>query len=408
MKKVDERFLEYVKVDTKSDETTRTTPSTKGQLELGRILEKELKEIGLSDVHVDEFGYVYATLKGNSDKKDIPTIGFISHMDTAPDMSGKNVNPQIVKNYDGNVIVLNKELNIKLDPNELPELKNYVGKTLITTDGTTLLGADDKAGISEIITAMEYLINNPDIKHGDIKICFTPDEEIGEGADHFNVKAFDADFAYTLDGGPLGELEFENFNAASAKVNIKGKNVHPGSAKGKMIDSILVAHEFVSLLPQDEVPEKTEGYEGFSFLLGIEGSVENTQMSFIIRDFFEEGFEKKKQQFEDIAEKLNAKYGDIISVEIKEQYRNMKEKIEPVMHIVDTAKKAMEMADIVPKIQPIRGGTDGARLSFMGLPTPNIFTGGENFHGRYEYIAIESMKKAVETIINIVKLYSEK
>lgn len=405
MKKVDERFLEYVKVDTKSDETTRTTPSTKGQLELGRILEKELKEIGLSDVHVDEFGYVYATLKGNSDKKDIPTIGFISHMDTAPDMSGKNVNPQIVKNYDGNVIVLNKELNIKLDPNELPELKNYVGKTLITTDGTTLLGADDKAGISEIITAMEYLINNPDIKHGDIKICFTPDEEIGEGADHFNVKAFDADFAYTLDGGPLGELEFENFNAASAKVNIKGKNVHPGSAKGKMINSILVAHEFVSLLPQDEVPEKTEGYEGFSFLLGIEGSVENTQMSFIIRDFFEEGFEKKKQQFEDIAEKLNAKYGDIISVEIKEQYRNMKEKIEPVMHIVDTAKKAMEMADIVPKIQPIRGGTDGARLSFMGLPTPNIFTGGENFHGRYEYISINSMEKAVEVILNIIKIY---
>lgn len=408
MKKVDERFLEYVKVDTKSDETTRTTPSTKGQLELGKILEKELKEIGLSDIFVDEFGYVYATLKGNSDKKNIPTIGFISHMDTAPDMSGKDVNPQIVKNYDGNVVVLNKELDIKLDPKELPELKNYIGKTLITTDGTTLLGADDKAGISEIVTAMEYLINNPDIKHGDIKICFTPDEEIGEGADHFNVKGFDADFAYTLDGGPIGELEFENFNAASAKVNIKGKNVHPGSAKGKMINSILVAHEFVSLLPQDEVPEKTEGYEGFSFLLGIEGSVENTQMSFIIRDFFEEGFEKKKQQFEDIAERLNAKYGDVISVEIKEQYRNMKEKIEPVMHIVDTAKKAMEMADIVPKIQPIRGGTDGARLSFMGLPTPNIFTGGENFHGRYEYIAIESMEKAVETIINIVKLYSEK
>lgn len=408
MKKVDERFLEYVKVDTKSDETTRTTPSTKGQLELGKILEKELKEIGLCDVFVDEFGYVYATLKGNSDKKDIPTIGFISHMDTAPDMSGKDVNPQIVKNYDGNVVVLNKELNIKLDPKELPELKNYIGKTLITTDGTTLLGADDKAGISEIVTAMEYLINNPDIKHGDIKICFTPDEEIGEGADHFNVKGFDADFAYTLDGGPIGELEFENFNAASAKVNIKGKNVHPGSAKGKMINSILVAHEFVSLLPQDEVPEKTEGYEGFSFLLGIEGSVENTQMSFIIRDFFEDGFEKKKQQFEDIAERLNAKYGDIVNVEIKEQYRNMKEKIEPVMHIVDTAKKAMEMADIVPKIQPIRGGTDGARLSFMGLPTPNIFTGGENFHGRYEYIAIESMEKAVETIINIVKLYSEK
>lgn len=400
MKKVDERFLEYVKVDTKSDETTRTTPSTKGQLELGKILEKELKEIGLSDVHIDEFGYVYATLKGNSDKKDIPTIGFIAHMDTAPDMSGKNVNPQIVENYDGNVVVLNEELNIKLDPKELPELKNYIGKTLITTDGTTLLGADDKAGISEIITAMEYLINNPDVKHGDIKICFTPDEEIGEGADHFNVKGFDADFAYTLDGGPVGELEFENFNAASAKVNIKGKNVHPGSAKGKMINSILVAHEFVSLLPQDEVPEKTENYEGFSFLLGIEGSVENTQMSFIIRDFFEDGFERRQEEFKNIAEKLNAKYGkDIVKVEIKEQYRNMKEKIEPVMHIVDTAKKAMEMADVVPKIQPIRGGTDGARLSFMGLPTPNIFTGGENFHGRYEYIAIESMQKAVETII---------
>lgn len=409
MKKVDERFLEYVKVDTKSDETTRTTPSTKGQLELGKILEKELKEIGLSDVHIDEFGYVYATLKGNSDKKDIPTIGFIAHMDTAPDMSGKNVNPQIVENYDGNVVVLNEELNIKLDPKELPELKNYIGKTLITTDGTTLLGADDKAGISEIITAMEYLINNPDVKHGDIKICFTPDEEIGEGADHFNVKGFDADFAYTLDGGPVGELEFENFNAASAKVNIKGKNVHPGSAKGKMINSILVAHEFVSLLPQDEVPEKTENYEGFSFLLGIEGSVENTQMSFIIRDFFEDGFERRQEEFKNIAEKLNAKYGkDIVKVEIKEQYRNMKEKIEPVMHIVDTAKKAMEMADVVPKIQPIRGGTDGARLSFMGLPTPNIFTGGENFHGRYEYIAIESMQKAVETIINIVKLYEQK
>lgn len=408
MKKVNERFLEYVKVDTKSDETTRVTPSTKGQLELGKILEKELKEIGLENVHVDEFGYVYGTLKSNSDKKDIPTIGFISHMDTAPDMSGKNVNPQIVENYDGGVIVLNEELNIKLDPKELPELKNYIGKTLITTDGTTLLGADDKAGISEIITAMEYLINHPEIKHGDIKICFTPDEEIGEGADHFNVKGFNADFAYTVDGGSLGELEFENFNAAGAKVTIVGKNVHPGSAKGKMINSVLVAHEFLNLLPLDEVPEKTENYEGFSFLLGIEGSVEKTEMSFIIRDFFENEFERRKEEFKKAAEKLNDLYGrDIVKVEIKEQYRNMKEKIEPVMHIIDVAKKAMEMADVVPQIKPIRGGTDGARLSFMGLPTPNIFTGGENFHGRYEYIAIESMEKAVETIINIVKLYGE-
>ncbi|GAA0070854.1 peptidase T [Clostridium sardiniense] len=408
MKKVNERFLEYVKVDTKSDETTRVTPSTKGQLELGKILEKELKEIGLEDVHVDEFGYVYGTLKSNSDKKDIPTIGFISHMDTAPDMSGKNVNPQIVENYDGGVIVLNEDLNIKLDPKELPELKNYIGKTLITTDGTTLLGADDKAGISEIITAMEYLINHPEIKHGDIKIGFTPDEEIGEGADHFNVKEFNADFAYTVDGGPLGELEFENFNAAGAKVTIVGRNVHPGSAKGKMINSVLIAHEFLNLLPLDEVPEKTENYEGFSFLLGIEGSVEKTEMSFIIRDFFENEFERRKEEFKKAAEKLNDIYGkDIVKVEIKEQYRNMKEKIEPVMHIIDVAKKAMEMADVVPEIKPIRGGTDGARLSFMGLPTPNMFTGGENFHGRYEYIAIESMEKAVETIINIVKIYGE-
>ena len=409
MKKVEDRFLEYVKVDTKSDETTRVTPSTEGQLKLGKILESELKEIGLKDVHVDKFGYVYATLPSNSENKDVPTIGFISHMDTAPDISGKDVKPQIVKNYDGSVIVLNKELDIKLDPKELPELKDYIGKTLITTDGTTLLGADDKAGVSEIITAMEYLINHPEIKHGEIKIGFTPDEEIGEGADHFNVEGFGAKFAYTVDGGALGELEYENFNAAGATVTITGKNVHPGSAKGKMINSILVAHEFLELLPLDEVPEKTENYEGFSFLLDINGEVEKTEMSFIIRDFFEDEFNRRKEEFLKAAETLNKKYGkEIIKVEIKEQYRNLKEKIEPVMFVVDIAKKAMEMADITPKIQPIRGGTDGARLSFMGLPTPNMFTGGENFHGRYEYVAIESMEKAVETIINIVKLYNEK
>lgn len=408
MKKVHERFLEYVKVDTKSDEETRTTPSTKGQLELGKILAEELKSIGLQDVRIDEFGYVYGTLKGNIDKK-VPTVGFISHMDTAPDMSGHNVKPQIVENYDGGIVVLNEELNIKLDPKELPELKNYVGKTLITTDGTTLLGADDKAGVSEIITAMEYLINHPEIKHGDIKVGFTPDEEIGEGADHFNVKGFDADFAYTVDGGALGELEYENFNAAGAKVIIKGKNVHPGSAKNKMINSTLVAHEFLNMLPLDEVPEKTEGYEGFSHLMSINGTVENTEMSFIIRDFDSKEFDRRKEEFINAKEKLNSIYGeDTVSVEIKDQYRNMKEMIEPYMYIVDIAKKAMEMSDITPNIVPIRGGTDGARLSFMGLLTPNMFTGGENFHGRYEYIAIESMEKAVETIINIVKLCAEK
>lgn len=408
MKKVHERFLEYVKVDTKSDEETRTTPSTKGQLELGKILAEELKAIGLQDVRIDEFGYVYGTVKGNIDKK-VPTVGFISHMDTAPDMSGRNIKPQIVENYDGGIVTLNKELNIKLDPKELPELKNYVGKTLITTDGTTLLGADDKAGVSEIITAMEYLINHPEIKHGDIKVGFTPDEEIGEGADHFNVKGFDADFAYTVDGGALGELEYENFNAAGAKVVIKGKNVHPGSAKNKMINSTLVAHEFLSMLPLNEVPEKTEGYEGFSHLMSINGTVENTEMSFIIRDFDSKEFDRRKEEFINAKEKLNSIYGkDIVNVEIKDQYRNMKEMIEPHMYIVDIAKKAMEMSDITPNIVPIRGGTDGARLSFMGLLTPNMFTGGENFHGRYEYIAIESMEKAVETIINIVKLCAEK
>lgn len=408
MKKVHERFLEYVKVDTKSDEETRTTPSTKGQLELGKILAEELKAIGLQDVRIDEFGYVYGTVKGNIDKK-VPTVGFISHMDTAPDMSGRNVKPQIVENYDGGIVTLNKELNIKLDPKELPELKNYVGKTLITTDGTTLLGADDKAGVSEIITAMEYLINHPEIKHGDIKVGFTPDEEIGEGADHFNVKGFDADFAYTVDGGALGELEYENFNAAGAKVVIKGKNVHPGSAKNKMINSTLVAHEFLNMLPLNEVPEKTEGYEGFSHLMSINGTVENTEMSFIIRDFDSKEFDRRKEEFINAKEKLNSIYGkDTVNVEIKDQYRNMKEMIEPHMYIVDIAKKAMEMSDITPNIVPIRGGTDGARLSFMGLLTPNMFTGGENFHGRYEYIAIESMEKAVETIINIVKLCAEK
>ena len=405
MKKVDERFLEYVKVDTKSDTTTGTTPSTKGQLVLADILAKELKEMGLNDVTISEYGYVYATLEKNCNKK-IPTIGFIAHMDTAPDYSGKDVNPQIVKNYDGGDIKLNEDTI--LSPKFSPELKNYIGKTLITTDGNTLLGADDKAGIAEIMTAVEYLINHPEIEHGDIKIGFTPDEEIGEGADHFDVKYFGADFAYTIDGGAIGELEYENFNAAGVKVTIKGVNVHPGYAKNKMVNSITIANEFASMLPVDEVPEKTSGYEGFYHLIELNGTVENTSMQYIIRDFFNDTFVKRQERLKEIEKDLNQKYGvGTVTVDIKEQYRNMKEMVEPVIHIVDNAKRAMEEADVTPEIRPIRGGTDGSRLSYMGLPTPNMFTGGENFHGKYEYIAIESMEKAVEVIVNIVKNYAK-
>ncbi|MGL5820125.1 MAG: peptidase T [Sarcina sp.] len=408
MKKVQERFLEYVKIDTKSDDSTRVTPSTKGQLVLGEKLANELKEIGLQDVHIDEFGYVYATLPANTENKNIPTIGFVSHMDTAPDMSGKDVNPQIIENYQGQDIVLNEEFKVYLSPKSSPELKNYIGKTLITTDGTTLLGADDKAGLAEIMTAMEYLINHPEIKHGDIKIGFTPDEEIGEGADHFNVEEFAADFAYTMDGGAVGELEYENFNACTVKINITGRNVHPGYAKNKMINSIMVAHEFMTKLPLDEVPEKTSGYEGFVHVMDVKGCIESASMVAIIRDFFEDKYMARQELFRNIEKELNDKYGEgTVKVEIIESYKNMKEKVEPVMHIVENAKKAMEMANIIPNVRPIRGGTDGARLSFMGLPTPNIFAGGENFHGRHEFVAIESMEKAVETIINIVKIYGE-
>lgn len=401
MKKVEERFLEYIKIDTKSDETTKVTPSTKGQLEFGKVLASELKNLGLSDVKISNDGYIYATLEGNLDKK-VPTIGFIAHMDTAPDMDGKCVNPKIVENYDGKDIKLND--SVILSPEFSPELKGYIGQTLITTDGTTLLGADDKAGVSEIMTAVEHLINHPEIKHGDIKIAFTPDEEIGEGADHFDVEGFGADFAYTLDGGHIGELEYENFNAATATVLIKGTNVHPGYAKGKMVNSMMLAHEFISKLPLDEVPEKTEKYEGFSHLISMSGEVEETKLVFIIRDFFEDTYESRKERFVEIEKELNKKYGENrVTVEIKDSYKNMKEKVEPVMYIVDMAKKAMESANVTPLVKPIRGGTDGARLSFMGLPTPNIFTGGENFHGKYEYIPVESMRKAVDVILNIVK-----
>ncbi len=405
MSKVIERFLGYAKYDTQSSDSTGTTPSTASQRVLGEVLFEELKRIGMSDVTIDENNYVMATLPANTDKK-IPTIWFISHMDTAPDYSGKDVKPQMV-NYEGGDIKLNA--NTVLSPVDFPELNDYIGKTLITTDGTTLLGADDKAGISEIVTAMEYLIANPDIKHGTIKVGFTPDEEIGEGADHFDVEKFAADFAYTVDGGAVGEIEYENFNAAGVEIVINGRNVHPGSAKNKMVNAQQIAMELNGLLPVNARPECTEGYEGFFMLCDMVGTVEKTTMSYIIRDFFRNTFEEKKTLIKEIVELLNKKYGaGTIEISVKDQYYNMKEKVEPVIHVVDTAVEAMKALDIEPIIVPIRGGTDGARLSFMGLPTPNIFTGGHNFHGKFEFIPVDSMEKAVETIVKIITLYAEK
>jgi len=407
MSKVVEKFIKYVKLDTSSKEDSTTVPSTDGQLVLGKQLAKELETIGLTDISVDENGYIMATLPSNTDKQ-VPVLGFIAHMDTSPEISGADVKPQFVENYDGGDIVLNEEKKIILSPKDYPELKNYIGKTLITSDGTTLLGADDKAGIAEIMAAMEYLVNNPQIKHGTIKIGFTPDEEVGRGADHFNVEKFKADFAYTIDGGEIGELEFENFNAASAKITIEGRNVHPGSAKGIMINSMLIAGELINKLPKNETPATTEGYEGFYHLLAINGDVEKTILNYIIRDFDKENFEKRKELINNIVENLNKEYGEkTVEIEIKEQYRNMREKIEPVKHLVDIAFEAMKEVNIVPKVQPIRGGTDGARLSFMGLPTPNIFTGGHNFHGRFEYIPAYSMEKAVELIVKIAEAYAK-
>ncbi|MEG1255563.1 peptidase T [Clostridium sp.] len=405
MSKVIERFLGYVKYDTQSSTSSGLTPSTASQRILAEVLVEELKQIGMSDVTIDENSYVMATLPANTDKK-LPTIGFIAHMDTAPDYSGKDVKPQMV-NYKGGDIKLNE--NTILSPVDFPELNDYVGKTLITTDGTTLLGADDKAGISEIVTAMEYLIANPNIKHGTIKVGFTPDEEIGEGANHFNVEKFTADFAYTVDGGELGEMEYENFNAAGAHIVINGRNVHPGSAKNKMINSQQIAIELNSLLPVNQRPEYTEKYEGFFMLANMEGTIEKTTMSYIIRDFFKDTFEVKKNLIKDIVELLNKKYGEgTVELALKDQYYNMKEKIEPVIHVVDTAVQAMKALDIEPIVVPIRGGTDGARLSFMGLPTPNLFTGGLNFHGKFEFIPVDSMEKAVKTIVKIITLYAEK
>lgn len=407
MSNVVERFLRYVKFDTKSDPESETTPSTLTQMVLAKEVARELTEIGMKDVSLDENGYVMATLLSNLDKE-IPAIGFIAHFDTSPDMSGDGVNPKIVENYDGEDIVLNEKENIVLSPKDFPEIRNYIGQTIITTDGTTLLGADDKAGIAEIITAMDYLIKHPEIKHGDIRVGFTPDEEIGAGANHFDVKKFNAQFAYTLDGGSVGELEYENFNAAGAKILIHGRNVHPGSAKNKMINSMIIANEFISMLPEKETPSQTEGYEGFYHLTDINGEVEFTKLQYIIRDFDMKSFESRKENIKAVQEKLNAKYGaGTVIVEVKDQYFNMREKIEEARYIVDIVLKAMERAQVKPKVVPIRGGTDGARLSFMGLPTPNIFAGGENFHGKYEYVPVESMEKAVDVILEIVKVVAQ-
>lgn len=399
MDKIVERFKKYIAVDTKSDETSDTVPSTKGQLELGRMLVEELKELGLEDIIQDKNGYVYATLPANTDRE-VLTIGFIAHFDTSPAMDGKVINPQIVE-YNGGDIKLNDRYSITLD--EFPELENLKGKTLITTDGTTLLGADDKAGIAEIMDAMEYLIANPDIKHGKIKIGFTPDEEIGRGADLFDVEGFGADFAYTIDGGPLGELQYENFNAASVKINIQGKSVHPGTAKNVMINSTKIAMELDSMLPSNQVPEHTEKYEGFYMLDSIAGDIDHTTMSYIIRDHSMEEFKNKKSHMQSVVDFLNIKYGNIIEVEIKDSYYNMREKIEPHIEIIQLAEKSMKEVGIEPDIKPVRGGTDGARLSYMGLPTPNIFTGGYNFHGRFEFIPIENMKLASKLIVKIVE-----
>ncbi|MDM5317333.1 peptidase T [Fictibacillus sp. b24] len=402
-----ERFITYVKVDTQSNGRSETTPSTEGQWTLANMLVEELKEIGMQEVTVDENGYVMATLPSNTEK-DVPVIGFLAHVDTATDFTGTNVKPQIVENYDGETITLNKDLHIELSPSDFPSLKDYKGHTLITTDGTTLLGADNKAGIAEIMTAMKYLIQHQEIKHGKLRVAFTPDEEIGRGPHKFDVEAFGAKYAYTMDGGPLGELEYESFNAADARIRILGKNIHPGSAKNKMVNSAKIAIELQSKLPAEEAPEHTEGYEGFYHLIGLKGGVEQTDMYYIIRDHDKELFQKRKNTIQTIVDELREKYGqDKITLEMNDTYYNMKEKIEPVKEIVDLASKAMKKLDIEPNIKPIRGGTDGSQLSFMGLPTPNIFTGGENYHGRHEYISVDNMIKATHVIIELVQLFEQ-
>ncbi len=408
MQHIIDRFISYVIIDTESDAKSETTPSTPKQLVLAKLLVKELKAIGLTEVTIDKNGYVMGTLASNVDH-DVPTIGFVSHYDTTPDFIGKDVKPQIIENYDGGDIVLNAENNIILSPNYFEDLLMYKGQTLITTDGTTLLGADDKAGLTEIVTAMEFLVKNPEIKHGKIRVGFTPDEEIGRGADLFDVKKFGAEWAYTMDGSQVGELEYENFNAAGAKITFKGKSVHPGYAKGKMINSMLIAQDFMNKLPKKETPQDTKGYKGFFHVTDIKGSIEETVLELIIRDHSAKKFKKRKELVHEITEKINKKFAkqfgeDIVITEIKDQYYNMKEMVEPVKYIVDLAEKAMIEVGIKPLIKPIRGGTDGCRLSYMGLPCPNIFAGGHNFHGKYEYVPVESMQKAINVIVKIAEL----
>lgn len=398
-----DRFLSYVKFDTQSDELTHMTPSTPGQMFFARELAGELKKIGMTDVELDDNGYLMATLPANT-KKPVPVIGFIAHLDTSPDLSGRNVSPRIVKKYDGGEIVLNEQERVVLNPIEFPELSMYIGQDLIVTDGKTLLGADDKAGIAEIISAVEFLIKHPDIEHGMIRVAFTPDEEIGKGPQKFDVSRFGAEWAYTMDGGEIGELEFENFNAAVAKVTFKGRSVHPGYAKHKMINSIRIANQYAIMLPRWETPEHTEGYEGFYHLIGFEGTVEKTVLTYIIRDHDSDRFDRRKKELEHLSRKINKEFPDCASIEITDQYYNMRKMVEPVMHIVDLASEAMKLAGIVPSVRPIRGGTDGAQLSFKGLPCPNIFAGGHNFHGRYEFVPILSMEKAMEVVVNIACL----
>ena len=401
-----DRFLQYVKFDTQSDELTNMTPSTPGQMIFAQHLEKELRELGLEDISLDDNGYLMATLPATTDKP-LPTIGFIAHLDTSPDMTGRHVSPRIVEAYPGGDIVLNQEKGIVLRPSEFPELEHYIGQDLIVTDGNTLLGADDKAGIAEIITAIDYLKNHPEIPHGKIRIAFNPDEEIGKGAHKFDVQRFGCDWAYTMDGGEIGELEYENFNAAVAHITFTGRNVHPGYAKHKMINSIRIATQFAIMLPRWETPEHTEGYEGFYHLVNIEGTVEKTVLTYIIRDHDRDRFERRKKEFEHLTRKVNHEFPGVADLEINDQYYNMREKIEPVSHIIDIAIQAMKNIDIVPKVVPIRGGTDGAQLSFKGLPCPNIFAGGLNFHGRYEFVPIPSMEKASQLIVEISRLVAE-
>ena len=408
MEKIIDRFLRYVAFDTASNPDSQSQPSTNKQFALLEQLRKELQDMGVEQVEVDKNGYLMATIPSNIDK-DIPAVGFISHVDTSPDTPGCGIRPRIVENYDGRTIILNEAKGIELNPEEFPELKDYIGQTIITTDGTTLLGADDKAGVAEIMSAAEYIMEHPDFKHGEIKIGFTPDEEIGRGVDRFDVARFGAQYAYTMDGGAIGELEYENFNAAGAKVHIQGRNIHPGYAKDKMLNAILIGTEFNDMLPAWQRPEYTEGYEGFIHITKFTGVVEEADIQYIIRDHDFALFERKKKMIQECADFINGKYGaGVVTVDIKDQYYNMKKQVEPHYHIIEKAVKAMEDAGVKPNIRPIRGGTDGARLSFMGLPCPNIFAGGLNFHGKYEYVPVQSMEKATEVILNIIRNFTSK